>query len=74
MNPSRNGKNFIEELRKRRLSKLNNSISIDPAMQLESEGHSRSNISRFEGAQKKNISNKKYLNKSVLNSSREEVN
>jgi hypothetical protein len=42
-NNSRNGRNFIDELRRRRLEKLNNSISVNPENHFKEDDMNRNN-------------------------------
>ena len=42
-NNSRNGRNFIDELRRRRLEKLNNSISVNPENNFKDDDMNRNN-------------------------------
>ena len=67
-NNSRNGRNFIDELRRRRLEKLNNSISVNPENNFKDDDMNRNNYMIVN--QKKRKHGKDGKNQSVINSSR----
>ena len=65
---SRNGKNFIDELRRRRLEKLNNSILVNPESHFKEDDMNRN--SYMIGNLRKRKNGKGEKNMSVINSSR----